>query len=386
MQKITKNLIRVTILLLPAYLIRLSVFGIPTNVLEILILLAFISCLAESRHSLFEFYKKYKVIFWAVLAIFAGLIISTLANHNYTVGLGIIKSWFILPLAFAWVIYGETKRAENLESIYKWLYLSAFWVAVSALVYYINDQLTYDGRLAGFFNSPNYLAMYLAPAIIIGVESIKYKVLSKRNKAAYFISFLFILVSFYLTYSYAAWAAVTASLFIAGFIKNKNKINLKKISAVAAIIILVILSQWNNLKFKDFRTLGERSSFESRIIIWKSATKILGDNIFFGIGPGNFQNKYLEYQKYFPPYLEWAVPHPHNLYLAFWLYGGIMGLAGFLALVVVWFKEMIKKEKNSLWAVSVGITLYFLIHGLADTTYFKNDLAIVFWINFVMLL
>ena len=26
-----------------------------------------------------------------------------------------------------------------------------------------------------------------------------------------------------------------------------------------------------------------------------------------------------EYQKHFPPYLEWAVPQPHNLYLAFWL-------------------------------------------------------------------
>jgi O-antigen ligase len=107
-----------------------------------------------------------------------------------------------------------------------------------------------------------------------------------------------------------------------------------------------------------------------------------------GIGPGNYQEKYLDYQKYYPPYLEWAVPHPHNLYLAFWLYGGIAGLIGFLSLIFLWFKGILPKIKSGPdWTalVSLGIMAYILTHGLIDTTYFKNDLAVIFWLCFIVL-
>jgi len=33
----------------------------------------------------------------------------------------------------------------------------------------------------------------------------------------------------------------------------------------------------------------------------------------------------------------------------------------------------------------LGVMLYVLVHGIFDTTYFKNDLAVVFWLNFLAL-
>jgi O-antigen ligase len=388
-QKITEKLIGITIFLLPAYLIRLSIFGISTNVLEIFILLSFVAYLGEGKFTFYEFYKKHRSIFWPIVAIFLGLLGSVAINHYYQAGAGIIKSWFVLPLAFAWVAYTEVKSGKNVEAIFKWLYLSTFVVAIASLAYYSVGWLTFDGRLQGIFNSPNYLAMYLAPGIIIAFSQAQTAAREAKNRTSLFllaVSLAIICISFYLTYSYAAWAAVIASLLITAFIKNKKKINLKKTAVVVAAVLLVFLSQWNSQKFRDFRMLSERSSLESRIMIWSAAEKIISDNLFWGIGPGNFQNKYLGYQKYFPPYLEWAVPHPHNLYLTFWLSGGILSLAGFLALLFFWFWEAIKKEKNSLWAISFAIMLYFLLHGLVDTTYFKNDLAVVFWLNLLMLL
>ena len=119
------------------------------------------------------------------------------------------------------------------------------------------------------------------------------------------------------------------------------------------------------------------------MIIWNSSAKIIRDNPAFGIGPGNFQKEYLDYQKYFPPYLEWAVPQPHNLYLAFWLQSGIFGLIGFLLLVYFWLGNLFKKirQKNSFFgleAVLAEIMLYIIIVGLFDTPVWKNDLALVF--------
>jgi len=148
----------------------------------------------------------------------------------------------------------------------------------------------------------------------------------------------------------------------------------------------VLATQANNPKLS--KLTAPRSSLESRITIWHSASRILKDNPIFGIGQGNFQDKYLEYQKYFPPYLEWAVPQPHNLYLAFWLESGILGISGFLLIIIVWIKNItseIKNQKNSrtlLAATLLSIILYILIHGLVDTPYWKNDLSVIFWIIF----
>ena len=123
-------------------------------------------------------------------------------------------------------------------------------------------------------------------------------------------------------------------------------------------------------------------------MIWQASKKMIENNFVFGIGPGNFQKTYLEYQKFYPPYLEWAVPHPNNLYLAWWLYGGILGVVGFLGLVFFFLRDVLeksKKEPRQVLFVALGIMLVILSHGIFDTTYFKNDLAIIFWLNFLVL-
>jgi O-antigen ligase len=406
--KAIKILIPLIILLVPTYLVRFSVLGIPTNVLEVLVLAAFISYLAKGKRSFWNFYERNKIIGWSVLAVFVGLIISTAVGGDYRIGLGIIKGWFAVPLVFAWILHEEIKTGEDLKTVLKWLYLGILGVALAALGYYFFGELTYDERLKAFYLSPNHLAMHLAPGIIIGIYFIKEIILhsnrnislvksrrmmsqlayaSSRYKLIFFaISLFIVVVCFYFTYSYAAWLAVVSSLIIVAIVKNK-KIS-KSVILVSLIILLsIFISQWNTEKFANLKDFT-RSSFESRIMIWKSAGKILDDNPLWGIGPGNFQEKYLEYQQHFPPYLEWAVPQPHNLYLAFWLQAGLLGLAGFLILIIKWLQGLltcVKKQKSSkVAAVLLGIMLYILIHGLADTPYWKNDLAMIFWIIFAL--
>lgn len=384
-----KHLINIVLLFIPVYLIKFSIYGIRANLLEVLIIFVFIIYLFQKKCFPRQFFQRHKVVSCSILVILAGLFISTFHNNNWQVGLGIIKGWFILPIMLGWVVYEKTKTEEDLKAALKWLYFGILGVAIISLAYFLEGNLTYDKRLRAFYLSPNHLAMYLAPGIIIGlylIKSVIFKNQSDNNKLKNICAYVFyaaslnvIIASFYLTYSYMAWLAVVLGLMIAHLVKNE-KINKQIILIAIIIILLMLVSQWNTEKFANLREFTQ-SSLESRIIIWKSALKILKDSPFFGIGPGNFQNKYLEYQKHFPPYLEWAVPQPHNLYLAFWLQSGMLGMAGFLLLIIKWLAGIMIRSKNSQEAeVLLGILFYVLIHGLADTPYWKNDLAVVFWI------
>ncbi len=377
-----ENLIYLTILALPSYLLRFNLGIFHVNLLDgLLILCIFIWAIRRREKSECAlFLKRRKEFICCVAVIFLGLVISVLVGKNYSVGLGIIKSWYLLPIAFSLVVRTEFKygRIENVFLVY---YISAFVVSLISLWYYFLGVLTFDFRLQGFFNSPNYLAMYLAPAIFIG-----YDLFSKvRDEKKLFVigSGLSVFYALYLTYSYASWAAILIAIAIVLVAEKEMKIG-------KALIIIIIVSvlcffQIGKDKFSYLASGNSRSSLASRIMIWHSAENMLESNWLWGIGAGNFQETYLIYQKDFPPYLEWAVPHPHNLYLAWWLYGGILGLAGFIMLICFWFRGLFELQKNpSLKLMGLGIMCYILLHGLVDTTYFKNDLAVVFWLLFAL--
>lgn len=367
-----------TVFFLPAYLLRVAVLGIPANVFEIMVMILLVLQLSN---------KKYRKRFYNVLVehreyfipagmIFSGLLISTFVHGAYVRGFGIIKGWFLIPIVL-FLLLRSFHSPQERKNIFKALYWSSFTVSLAGLFYFFQGNLTYDGRLQAFFNSPNYLAMYLAPAVIIGVS------LCEENRKVYFLSLGVILAALYLTFSYAAWIALLGAFMICVVLAGKHAV-FKKAYVAVLIIFIAFISQMGAKKMHDLLKLQERSSFASRIMIWKASAKIASDQWLWGVGPGNFQDTYLRYQKYFPPYLEWAVPHPHNVYMAFWLQAGLLGFVGFLWLIWAWIRRYLRLKENAdpvLRNIMVGIMAYILLHGLVDTTYFKNDLAVVFWLS-----
>ncbi|MFA6047405.1 MAG: O-antigen ligase family protein [Parcubacteria group bacterium] len=373
-----ENYFLLVIFLLPAYLLRFTIFKIPENLWEILAVISIILALEkikkENNFTLSGYEKK---IIFLFLIIIIGLALGMIKSGNYSVGLGIIKSWFLVPFAFAFL---ANRIIEDKKRLYSSLYLSILIVAVIALIYKFLGILTFDGRLQAFFNSPNYLAMFLAPGVIIGVFSSGLKNL----KLLKILKLIIIALAIFFTYSYASWISIIFAVLIIFFLTHK--ISGKHILFLVLIFLIVVFLSKDTSKFQDLANYNSRSSLASRIMIWQSAEKIAKDNYLIGIGPGNFQDKYLEYQKYFPPYLQWAAPHPHNLYLAFWLSAGLIGLLAFIGILYLFFTKvemrqsaMIETRHCLVSTVAAGIIIYFLLHGLVDTTYFKNDLSVVFW-------
>ena len=161
--------------------------------------------------------------------------------------------------------------------------------------------------------------------------------------------------------------------------------------SVFLLSILVIIGTFFYLekgteKWQSLFSFEERSSLSSRIMIWKAGERILEDTFPVGIGTGRFQEVYLKYQIFFPPYLEWAVPQPHNFYLALLLETGLLGFVGVLLLMQSFFSHLqgfISREtggRKELAVLLVSLMLIYLLYGFFDTPYFKTDLAFLFWL------
>src|SRR3990172_8981196 len=108
-------LISLIFLLLPAYLIRFSILGIPTTLLEVLIYLVFLYGLWRAKK---EGFRKIpaKIYLPAGLLIIA-LIISALISPDKRTALGEFKGFFIDPLLVFWLIY-QFIRKEDLPKIF----------------------------------------------------------------------------------------------------------------------------------------------------------------------------------------------------------------------------------------------------------------------------
>lgn len=374
-------LVLVTIFALPVYLVRFAIFGWPLNLLDILQISVVGWWLADRRYPKPNggaIKKKLGGFLGPISLILAGAILSLAMNNNWLVGAGLLKSWFLLPILFLVVASFVLDSEKKQKQAFSVFFFSATCVALSALIYKILGIVSFDGRLSGIFNSPNYLAMYVASGIVVG------SALGSQNLKRYGLLLGGMGVCLYFTFSYASWAALTGALF--GIFWYQSAGFSKKVFLVTLIVLVAGLLQINSSKFSAALHFTERSSLVSRQMVWRSAGKIIQDNYFLGIGLGNFQAKYLEYQRFFPPYLEWAVPHPHNVFLAFWLQAGLLGLLGFGWLLFQWLSLFRKAGRNLLLGAALGLMLYFLVHGLVDTTYFKNDLAVIFWLTFLPLL
>jgi O-antigen ligase len=144
------------------------------------------------------------------------------------------------------------------------------------------------------------------------------------------------------------------------------------------VFFLMSHSQVENLS-------GERSSLSSRVMIWRTGLYSLADHPLWGIGLGNFQKIYLEHQPYFSPYLEWAVPQPHNFVLALWLQAGLLGLT--LLGYIVWISIQASKQSKLLSErrLLVALLIGTMAYGIFDTPLFGNALALVWWGNLIAL-
>src|SRR3989338_2779411 len=356
-----KWLVLATILALPLYVVRFSILGIPMSVVEVLaglsVLVVFTGIarqefriqksqfsIGRATRTYFLLLTSYFLKLWhsyrletiGFFLLVAGLLLSTAVNNVWREGLGALKGWILAPALFALATSASIKyQVLSIKYIWTAVAASGTWLSLLALGYAAVSNLTYDGRLRAFYDSPNELGMYVALTTTATLWLWRKSELRSKKSVLFFCSaFICQLAALLLTQSQgsmlsAAAGALTVVLQPA-ILKLRTTHYALLTTTFMAIYILgnVLLTT----QLRNFIPPDSRSSLASRAMIWRAGWDIGLDNWLWGIGPRQFQQKYLEYQPQYPPYLEWSAPQPHNLLLGTWLQGGIIGI---LALVLL---------------------------------------------------
>ncbi len=380
------------VLVLPFAHIKAVMFGVPIYVPEWLVLIAFVLKCRQYQRGTTDLRKAHTVIIAGLMLFLGGALLSSVTHPLTLTGLGLLKSWFFFPFLFGWLAWQELTSVRKREVLlFSWWCMLGL-VALRSLFLWISDQMTYDGRLAGDYASPNFLAALLSPAVLISLAA-WYEL--KRRKATVWVATIPLVVLILcvmvlvLTRSYGSWGALFFAVltFAILYLRRVSKpLMMVIIMSSLALVVSFFWFDFGSEKWQSIVTHDPRSSWSSRLMIWQTALLAAKEHPLLGIGVGRFQEVYLSYQSQFPPYLEWAVPEPHNFFLAVFLSTGMMGLVGMLLLlgrIALFFWRSFPGENDmavvhlslisSLWAL-------FLFSGILDTPYFKTDLAYSFFL------
>lgn len=381
-------------LLLPLSQEGVNVFGAPLYLPEVLILLATMAFLFGLYSAEIKWRPIPAFVSVGVSAFVVGAFASSASSGFSLAELGALKSWIVFPVIFGILLFQVVQDDFDRRRVLMFWYLGIVAVATVSMTSFPFVHVTYDGRLASYFPSPNHLALFLEAGVPIGsyflLEGLKAARVRPFLRVS--VSLLPVVVVLLRTGSLGALVAVLIGTIVVA--SSSFRLKRKTGFFVAAFCTLIVLAPavFVGTSWRTLETGQVRSSTASRVMIWNVSARLLSEHPILGIGSRNFERAYLDMQPQFPTYLEWAVPHPQNLILAVWLSTGVIGLAGFVIMLVF----LIKRSWHSAFGsrmkvcgmagVVLSLLVTFFVHGLVDTPFFKNDLSLMFFAVFALIL
>lgn len=386
-------------LIFPLYFLRFEVAGVPFTIVEGLVYLLFVGFLLTGCFDKRVFKEK---VFWGVGLFFAAACISTLIvpeaavkvdgtyTDSFNTALGFLKGFVFMPMLYLLMAWSFVKSDKERKYLLLALLWSGVWLSLWALYQVLTGNfVTIDGRASAFYESANYLALYLGPICVVwGISFLEaFRGLDFRKKKYFLVPGVLSFAAMFFAASYAGWIAVFSGIFFYVVLSNKFTRKLK-VSAVAGaflVFVLFALTQVGSSKFESFLEFEERSSTSARLQIWDASFDMITDHPILGIGLGQFE---LNYQwkmdeLYGVETYEWLMPHPHNFLMGIWLNFGILGVLSMIGVLILAFSRV---GRSDFKLVIASMLFAVLIHGLFDMPFLKNDLAMEFWLLILLLL
>jgi len=325
-------------------------------------------------------------------------ILGVLVAEDSIAALGIARAYFWEPVLFAGILH-DVLRKQEVSKIAASAFLSVFllsgvWLAVLGILqvwfgWFIVTEHQVD-RAHAVFNNGNALALYVGP-IIAMLFGWLYWDRGKKIAGAQNITLMtVVLIAGFLmaksTGGVVALVGTVGVLVVSEFMYRVTKTNWN-IALFRGLVVSTLVGSAVLLLFAprfvpevDNPWVRPGGTAEVRLCLWEGTAQLIRDNWFLGVGLSGFKEMYSEL--YVTCDAE-PLEYPHNFWMTVGAEMGVVGVAGFAS--VLWFiggKFTRGRLRNGLFLTFS----YFLLHGLVDVPYFKNDLSLIFWVLAALLL
>ncbi len=421
MSNLTRIFLFLTILLAPLYVVRFKIGPYPSTLLEVLIGLTVLFWVVEKLRSR-SFDLRFTICDLPLVLFLLAAAISVIVSPDKRGGLGIFKAYFVEPILIYLVIKDVVKSKKDWWLVFGALGLSGLWVALLAVLQGLTGWPVFApheaalGRAHAVYNTANAVGLYLGPIIflLLGAwQNLKYQIsniktktqISKLRWLVLLVIFVMILATVLSKSTGAVVGLVVASLVPIAYCLVPKKWVVRVVGMVGVVSLLVGILFFLNIsnftpKNVDPYVRKSTDTLQFRLCLWEGTRNLLLAHPIFGAGLSGFKELYS--QKYFTCDAE-PLEYPHNWVLNFWTETGALGLIAFLWILWRYFKglnvsmcQCVKDEKTSAYCLMpsasyllpsafLAAMVYWLIHGLVDVPYFKNDLALEFWVIFGLL-
>jgi len=257
-------------------------------------------------------------------------------------------------LVSSFLAWGQVFKGGSLGGIFWWLGERSFNLATPGIALaQIGDHLLL--RPYATFSHPNSLAGFLLVSLLLlwGARE------SFKNKGFFKLALLFLGLTLFLTFSFAAYLGAGLALIIFLWQKWRQKSGLLPKIGVGAMLLLYIIA----ILFSVKAGLVEQKSLNERLVLAQNALVLIKKRPLLGVGLGNFIPAQAETLPFVRQDVNLLQP-VHNIYLLIASETGLAGLLVFIVMIIYLIKAVFLKLSSDSFILYALCLILFL--GLFD--------------------
>jgi putative inorganic carbon (hco3(-)) transporter len=368
---------------MPLYVVRWHAGPLPTTLLENLILLTgALYVLTLWRHH--EPWPKRTPYDIPILVFLVAGAIGIFVAPDHRAALGVFRAFLLEPIAIFYLATAVIRSAADFKPILVAGAVSASVFSLMVVVAFASELISghlIPSNAPGVLGiNPNAVAMYLEPIAGLALGFVLFAN-SRTSRWMASAVLAFALPALVCTLSRGALLAGAVLAVVAVLSVHDLRLRLGLLGA--ALVGALALSQVPFVAARLAHQLDpHQATLVLRLAIWSVTLQMLSAHPLFGAGISGYQTVMAHYRtRNLHP-----EPYAHDIFLTTWSELGLIGLAAF---AVIFFGLLWRAWRSAesapdlyrplLWGIFAAWVV-FVIHGLVDSPYWKNDLSLEFWI------
>ncbi|MDD4910351.1 MAG: O-antigen ligase family protein [Candidatus Omnitrophica bacterium] len=330
---------------------------------------------------------------YAIFAYLAICFLSVFLSSNLIISAHTFSYKLLQNILFFFAVVETLNNQRRVRNVFYILFVSAALLGIDGIYQhfthkdFIRCRKWWDiPRITASFYTPNDFGCYLAMVIPFVISAFAF---FRRRFARASVLALFVLLfsCLMLTVSRGSWLVSLISILFMSLWLRYLAVFLVLVLIVGTAAFFLSGNTYLQARLKGMFELTDAGSMDRRLI-WQGCLKMILSKPWMGIGLGTFMFNFRRFVDY--PYGH-GIPYAHNCYLQIAAETGVIGLASFLLILLVFFYygiRFLKKGRRDVYwytsLASVSAAIVFCGHMLFDTSLYNLNLGMFFWFDLAL--